>query len=128
MLSKEREINCSHEIMLKTKLTPTHKFYRTVQRPFLYSSPSRNPHHRYMFIDSKYTSTYFLNFTSSLTSIFAWKILTFTACSAIMISLDKSISFVPSLIISYLKTPALILSRIIYPTNWNYPFRKSPKL
>ena len=47
--------------MVKTKLSLTHLCYRSIQRQFLRSYPLQNPHHRYMFVNSNYTFTYFLN-------------------------------------------------------------------
>ena len=59
----ERDIRCSHEVMLKMNLTHTYTYYKSIQRHFIHSCSTRNPHHRYMFNNSKCTSTYFLNFT-----------------------------------------------------------------
>ena len=66
---KERDMYCSHEIVLKTKTTHTYKYYKFIQRQNIYSSLSRNPDHRFVFINSKYISTYFLNFTYCIKSI-----------------------------------------------------------
>ena len=49
--------------MLRTKQTQTHTCYRLIQNHFNLHTPSRQPHHRYQFINSKYTSPFFLNFT-----------------------------------------------------------------
>ena len=43
--------------MLRTKQTHTYTDYRYLH------TPSRQPHHRFQFINSKYTSPFFLNFT-----------------------------------------------------------------
>ena len=59
----ERDLHCSHDIMLRTKQTHTYTYYRFIQNHFDLHTPSRQPHHRYQFINSKYTSPYFLNFT-----------------------------------------------------------------
>ena len=60
---KERDLHCSHDIMLKTKQTHTYTYYRFIQNHFNLHTPSRQPHHRFQFINSKYTSQFFLNFT-----------------------------------------------------------------
>ena len=52
-----------HDIMLRTKQTHTYSYYRFIQNHFDLHTPSRQPHHRFQFINSKYTSPYFLNFT-----------------------------------------------------------------
>ena len=59
----ERDLHCSHDIMLRTKQTHTYTYYRFIQNHFDLHTPSRQPHHRFQFINSKYTSPYFLNFT-----------------------------------------------------------------
>ena len=59
----ERDLHCSHDIMLRTKQTHTYSYYRFIQNHFDLHTPSRQPHHRFQFINSKYTSPYFLNFT-----------------------------------------------------------------
>ena len=59
----ERDLHCSHDIMLRTKQTHTYSYYRFIQNHFDFHTPSRQPHHRFQFINSKYTSPYFLNFT-----------------------------------------------------------------
>ena len=59
----ERDLHCSHDIMLRTKQTHTYSYYRFTQNHFDLHTPSRQPHHRFQFINSKYTSPYFLNFT-----------------------------------------------------------------
>ena len=59
----ERDLHCSHNIMLRTKQTHTYSYYRFIQNHFDLHTPSRQPHHRFQFINSKYTSPYFLNFT-----------------------------------------------------------------
>ena len=59
----ERDLHCSHDIMLRTKQTLTYSYYRFIQNHFDLHTPSRQPHHRFQFINSKYTSPYFLNFT-----------------------------------------------------------------
>ena len=59
----ERDLHCSHDIMLRTKQTHTYTYYRFIQNHFDLHTPSRQPHHRFQFLNSKYTSTLFLNFT-----------------------------------------------------------------
>ena len=59
----ERDLHCSHDIMLRTKQTHTYSYYRFIQNHFDLHTPSRQAHHRFQFINSKYTSPYFLNFT-----------------------------------------------------------------
>ena len=59
----ERDLHCSHDIMLRTKQTHTYSYYRFIQNHFDLHTPYRQPHHRFQFINSKYTSPFFLNFT-----------------------------------------------------------------
>ena len=59
----ERDLHCSHDIILRTKQTHTYTYYRFIQNHFDLHTPSRQPHHRFQFINSKYTSPFFLNFT-----------------------------------------------------------------
>ena len=51
------------DIMLRTKQTHTYTYYRFIQNLFDLHTPSRQPHHRFQFLNSKYTSPFFLNFT-----------------------------------------------------------------
>ena len=60
---KERDLNCSHDLMLLTKQKRTYIYYRFIQNHYTLHTPSRQPHHRYQLINSKYTSPFFLNFT-----------------------------------------------------------------
>ena len=60
---QERDLHCSHDIMFRTKQTHTYTYYRFIQNHFHLQTPSRQPHHRFQFINSKYTSPFFLNFT-----------------------------------------------------------------
>ena len=60
---KERDLHCSHQIMLRTKQTHTYTYYQFTQQHYITNTPSRNPQHRLKFINSKYTSPFFLNFT-----------------------------------------------------------------
>ena len=50
----ERDLHCSHDIMLRTKQTHTYTYYRFIQNHFDLHAPSRQPHHRFQFINSKY--------------------------------------------------------------------------
>ena len=64
--------------MLRTKQTHTYKYNRFIQNHFDLHTPSRQPHHRFQFLNSKYTSPFFFFF------YIASKILTSTASSATM--------------------------------------------
>ena len=55
----ERDLHCSHDIMLRTKQTHTYTYYRFIQNLFDLHTPSRQPHHRFQFFNSKYTSPFF---------------------------------------------------------------------
>ena len=60
---KQRDLNCSDDIMLRTKQTHTYTYYRFIQNHFHSHTPSRQPRHRFQFINFKYSSPFFLNFT-----------------------------------------------------------------
>ena len=49
--------------MLRTKQTHNYTYFRFMQNHFDLHTLSRQPHHRFQFIISNYTSPYFLNFT-----------------------------------------------------------------
>ena len=49
----ERDLHCSHDIMLRTKQTHTYTYYRFIQNHFDFHSPSKQPHHRFQFPNSK---------------------------------------------------------------------------
>ena len=49
--------------MLRIKQTHTYTYFRFIQNHFHLHTPSRQPHHRFQFINSKYTSPLFLNST-----------------------------------------------------------------
>ena len=66
---QERILHCSHDIMLRTKQTHTYTYYRFIQNHFDLHTPSRQPHHRFQFINSKYRSPFFLNFTYCIKNI-----------------------------------------------------------
>ena len=59
---KEPDLHCSHEIILRTKPTHTYTYYKFIQHHYITNTPSRNPQHRFTFINSNFTSPYFLNF------------------------------------------------------------------
>ena len=59
----ERDLHCSHDIMLRTKQTHTYTYYRFMQNHFDLHTTSRQPHHRFQFLNSKSTSPFLLNFT-----------------------------------------------------------------
>ena len=48
--------------MLRTKLTHAYTFSKFIQNHYITNTSSRNPQHRFTFINSKYASPYFLNF------------------------------------------------------------------
>ena len=56
-------MHCSHDILLRTKQTHTYTYYRFIQNHYDLHTPSRQPHHRYQFNNSKYTLPFFLKFT-----------------------------------------------------------------
>ena len=49
--------------MLRTKQTHSYTHYKFIQLPYTTNTPSRNPHQRFQFINSKYPSPFFLNLT-----------------------------------------------------------------
>ena len=50
--------------MLRTKQTHTYTYYRFIQNQFhLHTTSRRQSHHRFQFINFKYSSPFFLNFT-----------------------------------------------------------------
>ena len=46
---KERDLHCSHDIILRTKRTHTYTYFRFTQNHFDLHTPSRQPHHRLQF-------------------------------------------------------------------------------
>ena len=48
---------------MRTKQTHIYTYYRFIQIHFNLHTTSRQPHHRFQFINSKYTSPFFLNVT-----------------------------------------------------------------
>ena len=55
--------------MLRTKQTHTYTYYRLIQNHFELHPPSRQLDHRFQFINSKYTSPFFLNFLYCIKNI-----------------------------------------------------------
>ena len=102
---QERDLHCSHDIMLRTKQTHTYTYYRFIQNHFDLHTPSRQPRHRFQFLNSKYTSPFFLLHI-------ALKILTSTASSAITTQSPKCIYSVPSRRLSLMKKKDPSLSRM----------------
>ena len=49
--------------MLRTKQTYTYIYYQFIQHHYTHNTPARQLHHRYQYINSKYTSPFFLIFT-----------------------------------------------------------------
>ena len=49
--------------MLRTKQTLTYTYYKFIQHHYTQNTPARQIYHRYQYINSKYTSPFFLNFT-----------------------------------------------------------------
>ena len=49
--------------MLQTKHTHAYTYYKFNQHHYTLNTPARQPHHRYQYINSNYTSPFFLNFT-----------------------------------------------------------------
>ena len=64
LLPQERDLHYFHDIMLRTKQTnkQTNTYYRSIQNHFDLHTLSRQPHNRFHFINSKYTSPFFLKF------------------------------------------------------------------
>ena len=56
---KERDLYCSHEIMLRSKLAHTYTYYKVIQKHYITNPAARNPQHRFMFTDSKYYHFFF---------------------------------------------------------------------
>ena len=52
--------------MLRTKQMHTYTYYRFIQNHFDLHTPSRQHNHRFQFINSKYMSQFFFNFTRSI--------------------------------------------------------------
>ena len=49
----ERDLQCSCDIMLRTKQTHTYTYYRFIQNHFDLHTPSRQQHHHFQFLNSK---------------------------------------------------------------------------
>ena len=55
---QERDLHCSHDIMLRTKQTHTYTYYRFIQNHFDLHTPSRQPYHRFQFLNSKHVTIF----------------------------------------------------------------------
>ena len=53
---KERDLHYLHDVMLRTKQTHTYTYYQFNQHHYTLNTPPRQPHHRYQYINSKYSS------------------------------------------------------------------------
>ena len=63
LIPKERDLHCSHEVILRTKQSNTYTYYKFIQHHYTLKAPERQPHHRYQNTNSEYTSPFFLIFT-----------------------------------------------------------------
>ena len=113
---QERNLHCSHDIILRTKQSHTYTYYRFIQNHFDLHTPSRQPHHRFQFFNSKYRSPFFLNFTYCI------KDTNLHGISATMTQLPKCIYFVPSRRPSMLKNQDPSLSRMNLSHLLKYPY------
>ena len=50
---KECDLQCSHQIILRTKKTHSYTYYKFFQLYYTTNTPSRNPQYRFIFINSK---------------------------------------------------------------------------
>ena len=113
---QERDLHRSHNIMLRTKQTHTYTYYRFIQNHFYLHTASRQPHHRFQFLNSKIRHHF------SLILHIALKILTSTASSANMTQLPKCIYSVPSQRPSMPKNPDPSSSRMNLSSLLKYPY------
>ena len=61
---KKHDLHCSHDIILQTKHTHTHLYLLAIYtKSLLTANTITTTSPRYQFINSKYTSPFFLNFT-----------------------------------------------------------------
>ena len=44
---KERDLHCSHEVMVRTKQTHTYTYYEFFQSHITHNTPAQQPHHRF---------------------------------------------------------------------------------
>ena len=112
---QEHDLHCSHDIMLRTKQTHTYTYYRFIQNHFDLHTPSRQPHHRFQFLNSKYTSPFFLNFSYCI------KDTNLHGSSATMTQLPKCTNSVPSQRPSMLKNQDPSLSHMNLSHLLKYP-------
>ena len=59
---KRRDLPCSQDIMLRTKQIHAYTYYNFIQYHSTTNTPSRIVHHRLQFINSNFSSPFFLNF------------------------------------------------------------------
>ena len=85
---KERDLYCSHAVMLRTQQVHAYTYYQFIQRHYTLNTPARQLHHRYQYINSKYTSPFFL------TSPIVLKTLIYKASSEITIPSPRCLSSV----------------------------------
>ena len=100
----ERDLHCSHDIILRTKQTHTYTYYRFIQNYLIYTLHQDNHTTVFNLLTLSTLHHFFL------TSHIASKILTFTVFFAIMIPYPKCIFFVPSRRPSTQKNPDPSLS------------------
>ena len=86
---KKRDLHCSHDVMLRTKQTHVYTYYKFIQHHYTLNTLSRQPHHRYQYINSKYPHLSFL------TTLIVLKILTSRASFEIMNPSPRCINFAP---------------------------------
>ena len=66
---KERDLHCSHVVMLRKKQTHTYTYCKFIQHHYTLKNTAGQFHIRYQYINSKYTSPFFLNFTYCIKDI-----------------------------------------------------------
>ena len=71
----EPDLHFSHEIMPRTKLTHTYKYYKIIHHHYTTNTTTHNPQPRFKFIKAKYTSSSFLNVTYIIKSTYLHGIL-----------------------------------------------------
>ena len=50
---KEHDLQCSHQIMIRTKQTHIYTYYKFIQHHYTTNTPSKQPHHRFQFNNPK---------------------------------------------------------------------------
>ena len=86
---KERDLHCSHDVMLRTKQTHTYTYYQFIQHQYNLNTPARQSHHDINTL-TLHTPHHFF-----LTSPIVLKTLTYKAPSEITITSPRCISSVP---------------------------------